>query len=81
MVIRFLKSCLRPEKRIYMEQTGSCHRGEGRGHWMTEGEGTSQRTYMHGPWTQTAVWWLPERGRRALGGGGPRGINGGAIIV
>ena len=31
-----------------MEQTGSCHRGEGRGHWMTEGEGMSQRTCMHG---------------------------------
>ena len=36
-------------------------RGEGkRRDWMKEGEGISQRTYMHGPWTWTTVWGSPE---------------------
>ena len=24
--------------------------------WMKEGDGISQRIYMHNPWTQTIVW-------------------------
>ena len=47
-------------------------RGEvGMVHWMKKGEGISQRTYMHDPWTQTTVWGWPE-GRcwvKARGGG------------
>ena len=27
---------------------------------MKEGEGISQRTYMHDPWTRTTVWGLSE---------------------
>ena len=33
--------------------------GEG-GDWLKEGEGSSQRTHMHGPGTWTMVWGLPE---------------------
>ena len=28
----------------------------GREDWRKEGEGVSQRTYMHKSWTQTTVW-------------------------
>ena len=45
-----------------MERTGSCQRGRGDG--MREGKGIRQRTYMHGTWTWTTEWGLPE-------GGGP----------
>lgn len=30
-------------------------REEGTGHWMTDGEEISQRTYMHNPQTQSKV--------------------------
>ena len=39
-----------------MKKTDSCKGGgEGTG---KKSEGTSQRTYMHDPWTRTKVWGL-----------------------
>ena len=38
-----------------MEQTGSCRRGDMSGEWWEDGEGTSQRTCMNGPWTWAMV--------------------------
>ena len=47
--------------------------GGGRGCWIKEGEGSSQRTYMHNPQTaNSAVRARGERGEEA-GGGGQRG--------
>ena len=37
-----------------MEQAVRGARGEG--DWMKEDEGIGQRTYLHGPWTWTMVW-------------------------
>ena len=34
-----------------MEQTDSCKRGGRGGDWVKEGEGISQRTCIHDPWT------------------------------
>ena len=45
-----------------MEQGDSCQSGGRRGDWMKEGEGISQRTYMHDPQTQITVWCWPEGG-------------------
>ena len=57
-----------------MEQTDSYQRGGGSGGWMKEGEGSSQRTFMHDPWMWTMVWELPEGvRRRGLVQGGQRG--------
>ena len=54
-----------------MKQTDSCQSG-GRD-WMKDGEGSSQRTFMHDPWTWTKVWGLTEGGVGVrLCGGGPR---------
>ena len=55
-------------------------RGEvGMVHWMKKGEGISQRTYMHDPWTQTTVWGWPEgsrgRGWVEVGRGGGMGTS------
>ena len=48
-------------------------RGEGRGgYWLKEGEGISQSTYIHDPWSWTTVLGLPE----GLGGAGWRGSKG-----
>ena len=44
-----------------MEQSDSCQRGEG-AEWMKEGDGISQRTYMHDPQTQSIAWRGPEGG-------------------
>ena len=41
---------IKPEACIYMEEGAG---GENR---MKEGEGISQRIYMHNPRTQTTVW-------------------------
>ena len=43
-------------------------KGRGRD-WLKEGEGTSQRTCVHGPWTWTTVWGLPVGVGARLGGG------------
>ena len=52
-----------------MDKTGSCLRIGERGAWMKVGEGISQRTYIHNPWTQTTVWGLPEgRAKREIVG-------------
>ena len=53
-----------------MQQTDSCQRGGGMRDWMKEGEGISQRTYMHDPWTWTTVWGLTVGLGGGLGGGG-----------
>lgn len=71
----------------YTGQIGKCQRGGGDGHRVREGEGISQRTYMHSRWTQTIVWemdtdnsegWIEGGGRR-LGGGGQRRGNWGHL--
>ena len=41
-----------------MEWTDSCKRGWGGGDRLKDGEGFSQRTCMHDPWTWTTVWGL-----------------------
>ena len=47
--------------------------GREEGSGKKEGEGISQRTYMHDPWTWTTVWRWPEGGGEwGLGGGGKR---------
>ena len=46
---------------------------------MTEGEGISQGTYMHDPWTQTAVWGPPEGREWELGGGRKMGSSHGKL--
>lgn len=47
------------------------------GAWVKDGEGVSQRTYMHDPWTQTTAWGWPEgRGAAGAGCGRQRGENG-----
>ena len=51
-----------------MEQTDSSQRGGVGGL-----EEISKRTYMHSPWTQTAIWRRSQGGGRGLGGGGQRG--------
>ena len=43
-----------------MGQIDSCQKGLRGGDWMKESEEMSQRTQMHGPYTQTAVWGWPE---------------------
>ena len=43
-----------------MEQADDFKNKGGRGHWMKEGEGMSQRTYMHDPWTWAMICELPE---------------------
>ena len=51
-------------------------RGEGGGgDGLKEGEGISQRTYMHDPWTWTTVWGLTMEVGGGLGGGWPKGEN------
>ena len=43
------------------------------GDWIKEGEGISQRTYMHDPWTWTMGWGSPEGHGGGGGGGGQSG--------
>ena len=64
-----------------MEQTDSCKRGGEGGVWLKEGEGISQGTYMHYPWTWTTVWGLPEGERRGLGEGGQKEKIGTTVIA
>ena len=52
----------------YMEQTDRSQWEEGSGDWVKEGEGMSQRTYMHNdPQTQTVVWGWPQEGAAGPG--------------
>ena len=45
---------------------------------MKKGEGIGQRTHMRDTLTPMTVWWWPEGGGWALGGGG-QGMEGGDI--
>ena len=44
-------------------------RGRGGGDWLTEGEGTSQRTCMRESWTWTQEWGLTMEVEGGLDGG------------
>ena len=75
-------------KLINKRETVACILGtdwqlsEGRGNWMKEGEGISQRTYTHKPWPQTTVWWGPEgRGQESGWRQAEEGKMGTSVIV
>lgn len=59
-----------------MGQTDKCQRGGGEGDKVKEGEGISQRAYMHSRWTRTIVWGEPREGRGGWVEVGKEGENG-----
>ena len=58
-----------------MNQTDSYKRAGGCGDWLKASEGTSDRTFMHDPWTWTTVWGTDCRSQRVGWVEGGKGEN------